>query len=73
MVTIKPDWSKAPKWANWWAMDENGSSAFYKDKPTLAKDNWFWDTESDFSGCDVSPNWEESLQERPKPEGESKH
>lgn len=30
---IKPDWSKAPEWAEWWAADRTGISYYYAIKP----------------------------------------
>jgi hypothetical protein len=31
----QPDWSTAPKLANWWAVDANGSASWYEFEPTL--------------------------------------
>jgi hypothetical protein len=32
---IKPDWSKAPKWAKWVAEDEDGVWHWYEKKPVI--------------------------------------
>lgn len=57
-----PDWSKAPEWANWWAIDYNGSCYWYGEKPIKRNNHWF-------SGSQLVckfPDWENSLQGRPK-------
>ena len=40
-----PDWSDAPSWAQWWAMDYMGAW-WYKQKPSYVKigagPRWFW-------------------------------
>lgn len=33
---MKPDWSKAPEWANYWAVDENGEAL--QKRPRTADD-----------------------------------
>lgn len=30
-----PDWSKAPRWAQWYATDADGSSLWYEHEPKL--------------------------------------
>jgi hypothetical protein len=30
---VKPDWKDAPEWANWLAMDEDGSWYWYESEP----------------------------------------
>lgn len=32
----KPDWGKAPEWANWWAVDPNGWAHWFQEEPVLA-------------------------------------
>lgn len=32
-IEIKPDWSKAPAWANYWAVDIDGSAYWYAKEP----------------------------------------
>ena len=38
-----PDWSKAPSWAQWWAMDHL-CACWYKQKPIYVKSGpgWIW-------------------------------
>ena len=33
---LEPDWSQAPSNANWYAIEANGSAAWYQLEPTLA-------------------------------------
>lgn len=69
-----PDWSKAPAWANWWAVDINGSAFWFAKEPEPDLDD-----EGKEYGVwtgDLSPaeddywvqNWRETLCERPEPE-----
>lgn len=35
----QPDWSKAPAWANWWAVDsEDGDAWYFEEEPVLEAD-----------------------------------
>ena len=36
---IQLDWSKAPSWAKWWAVDKNGP-CWYARKPTWTGAGW---------------------------------
>lgn len=66
----QPDWSQAPEWANWWAMDSNGICYWYMTKPRLAEtfpNEWI----SGGGPMDIqAPSfnyqgyWKDSLQER---------
>lgn len=42
MRTFKftPDWTKAPKWANWWAMDSDFCAHWFKEKPIVDLGLW---------------------------------
>jgi hypothetical protein len=35
-----PDWTKAPRWANWWAMDSDFVSHWFKEKPAIDLGLW---------------------------------
>ena len=66
-VTLKPNWDKAPEWAEWWAVDENGQCYWYKRKPYLSRIDKYWnypdlDCKAELVIID---GWKESLQERP--------
>lgn len=61
----KQEWpADAPEWANYMATDEIGCTFFYSDKPSIRETYWY-------AICSVevrkSPNWHDSLIERPKP------
>lgn len=30
-----PNWTEAPKWAQWWAQDGNGDAYWYQEKPVV--------------------------------------
>lgn len=32
---IKPNWSKAPIWAKWWAVDENARAYWHEKEPFM--------------------------------------
>lgn len=39
-----PGWDKAPKWANYWACDENGRAHWYANRPIIHEqcdDGWY--------------------------------
>jgi hypothetical protein len=36
----KPDWGKAPDWANWCAQDQDGQWYWYKNKPQWKDSFW---------------------------------
>lgn len=45
---LAPDWSKAPEWAQWCAIDANGSAAWYKQQPKYDEfcDTWLFSSGS---------------------------
>lgn len=66
-----PDWSQAPEWAMWWAVDENGEVYWHKQSPSLKHDREWLQADG---GCqykqakafDYTGDWRESLRKRPK-------
>jgi len=42
MKTFKftPDWTKAPRWANWWAMDSDFYAHWFRERPTVDRGLW---------------------------------
>ena len=74
----QPDWSQAPNWANWWAMDGFSKKAnWYIDKPYLDDDSeveseWNIDLKTDTETYICAPsfnysgNWQDSLRKRPQ-------
>lgn len=73
------DWSQAPDWAKWWAMDGFGDKKahWYRDKPYLDDDSeveseWNADLYSNKDAFVWSPSfnyqgaWQDSLRKRPQ-------
>lgn len=71
----EPDWSKAPEWAEWFAIDGNGSGMWYEEKPILIADRRWWENQSitgrgKWYGAEFCKhNWQNSLRQRPQPWG----
>jgi len=74
VLTGKPSWEIAPKWANWLAQDSNGSWFWYEHKPhtgigwidnagVYGPDTGKWKRASDDK---PNENWKETLEKRPK-------
>ena len=65
----QPDWSQAPDWANWWAMDMDKNCYWYGDKLHLGDVEWdrhsigksFKSKHYGYTG-----DWRNSLRKRPK-------
>ena len=74
----QPDWSQAPEWANWWAMDGFSKKAnWYIDKPYLDDDSeveseWNIDLKTNTETYMHAPSfgytgdWRNSLRKRPQ-------
>jgi hypothetical protein len=64
MSEYRPDWSKAPEWARFWALDSDGGSWWYERRPDAGSVNFGngGTRDRDTNAC---PNWRETLQERP--------
>lgn len=64
----QPDWDTAPKWAQWWAVDECGAAWWYAQKPVCRGVSWrsnFGDYKEDV-GDKTHPAWRDSLAYRPQ-------
>lgn len=67
------DWSKAPEWADWHAIDEDGKGFWFEIKPSIDRVINCWDNKGggsyDPSGTQniggVFSEWKQSLQKRP--------
>lgn len=35
-----PDWSGAPEWANWWALEPDGSTIWHEEEPSVTPFYW---------------------------------
>ena len=68
------DWSKAPEWANWAAMDEDGDVFWFEGKPERLgrgwrDDSWYtekrWELARRATALYQSVPWDQSLEQRP--------
>jgi len=73
-IEFAPDWSKAPAWANYWAVDIDGSAFWYAKEPEPDLDDegkeygvWIGDKFPD-KDYEWVHNWKETLCKRPEPE-----
>jgi len=73
-VSIKPDWSRAPKWASWWAVDFDGVATWFERRPVMFCNRWCSSfknrrigqhAEAGHQGCRVV-RWSETLTHRPE-------
>ena len=62
------DWSKAPEWANFVAMDYDGCWWFFEGKPRLYGGTWYSEEGKHQKLILHVLNHEESLQQRPSNE-----
>ena len=62
-----PDWSQAPEWAMWWAMDKTSLAHWYRIAPDQL--DWMWSYrigEFDEAPCfGYTGHWRDSLRKRP--------
>ncbi len=70
MSDVKPDWSNAPEWANYWAFDADGQAFWFEEEPNVRYDMYLPSEgyhESDkVVGVDTEYTWIKSLQARPE-------
>jgi len=68
---MKPDWSKAPDWAQWFAMDEEGTGYWYQHQPSRTDfGRWVVTSPTPFGQSACAPSgdnqkWYDSLEQRP--------
>lgn len=66
-----PNWSKAPAWANYWAIDGNGQANWYRAEPWLEGDMWWSDDDNEPNVHDMTHiDWRLTKQGRPQAEEE---
>lgn len=61
----QPDWSQAPKWANWWAVDEDNNANWYKRKPSIDDTEFYSWKYSEAPLFGYQGDWRDSLRSRP--------
>ena len=64
----QPDWSQAPKWANWWVMTSKGVPIWIDSEPRISDNGFYWclprgNIEAPL--FNYQGDWRESLRERP--------
>lgn len=71
IMARKPiDWSEAPDWAEWWAVDSDGLGWWFENKPHIINDPineikiWWAAGKLEDDEFD-SDNWQQSLVQRP--------
>lgn len=62
-IRVEIDWSLAPAWANYAAMDADGDWNFYEEKPEITGQEQFWRTKEDspWGTVDFGDYWRKSL------------
>lgn len=50
VINSNPNWTQAPPWAGWWAVDADGRAYWHFIRPMMSDGRWVH-----FSGC--SENW----------------
>jgi hypothetical protein len=61
-----PDWSAAPDWAQWWAVDESGDAYWYKGAPNCEDVQWWAVGIAEAGSVDLAgTNWRTTLRQRP--------
>ena len=70
----QPDWSQAPEWANWWAVDKNLEARWILSadgEPYIGMDESKWFSFGRFNSktspsFNYAGNWQDSLRKRPQ-------
>lgn len=64
----EPNWSQAPEWATWWAVDDNGESYWFDSRPKCNYTLGYWggDVSSVLDKAGKWFNWASSLRQRPQ-------
>lgn len=63
----QPDWSQAPEWADWWAIDKGLVSFWHEDKPKFDEVEFYQcGVFCDAPSFNYQGNWQDSLRKRPQ-------
>ena len=63
----QPDWSQAPEWADWWAIDKDLVSFWHEDKPKFDEIEFYQcGMFCDAPRFNYQGNWQDSLRKRPQ-------
>lgn len=60
----KPEWRDAPEWANYIAMDEDGTWWWFENEPRKVGNGWNFGGQSSLVFFEYS-EWSETLERRP--------
>lgn len=69
----EPDWTQAPEWAQWWAVQASGFAKWYQDKPAIEWGDWRvpWNMFTQSAGdanLPLGSDWRMTLRRRPEVE-----
>lgn len=71
--TDGPEWSSAPPWAFWWAVDADGTAHWHQIRPVMRDGAWLYHegpgdhngwNKKDFDRAVVVADWTQTLRER---------
>ena len=68
-VEWQPDWSQAPEWAKYFAMDEDGGFYYFEESPFMAVRSWQPQPHGELDETfdhGYKGNWQDSLRKRPQ-------
>ena len=65
----QPDWSQAPEWAGYFAMDKDGEFYYFEQSPSMASCSWQPQSHGEAGETfnhSYKGNWQDSLRKRPQ-------
>lgn len=67
----EPDWSTAPEWAQWWAVDTDGVACWYVSEPNINGAVWaptddLWHLTQGLVALPIGVDWRTTLRKRPE-------
>lgn len=62
---MKPSWDQAPEWANYLAMDADGTWYWYKNQPELNVSGYWECPTGDFENACGNAQWYLTLESKP--------
>lgn len=67
---MAPDWTQAPEWAQWWAVDNDGSAYWFEVEPFDIGVSWWETYDGRFTLADridyINIAWRSTLTQRPQ-------
>ena len=66
-----PDWTTAPEWAQWWAVDADGMACWYTSEPKIYESVWGpeddrWHVTHGLVDLPLGVDWRTTLRRRPE-------